>query len=188
MVETNDFRKGLKIQIDNSPFTVVDFQHVKPGKGQSFTRCKLRNLATGQMLERTFKSGEKFEEPNLEAREMQYLYAEGDMLTFMDSKNYEQLSLQSKMIGDQVKFLKENMEVVVLFFNEKAINVDLPIFVELPITYCEPGFKGDTATGASKPATLQGGHVVTVPLHLKEGDILKIDTRTGDYVEKVNKG
>ena len=142
---------------------------------------------TGQILERTFKSGERFEEPNLENREMQYLYPEGDMAVFMDNTNYEQLSLDSKMLGEQSKFLKENMEVVVLFFNEKAINIELPIFVELPIAYCEPGFKGDTATGASKPATLQGGHIVTVPLHLKEGDILKIDTRTGDYVEKVNK-
>ena len=187
MLETNDFKKNAKIQIDNQPFAIIDFQHVKPGKGQSFTRCKLRNLMTGQILERTFKSGERFEEPNLEARQMQYLYPEGEMVTFMDSTNYEQLTLNTKMLGDQVKFMKENMEVTVLFFNEKPINIDIPNFVELAITYCEPGFRGDTATGANKPATLQGGHVVTVPLHLKEGDILKIDTRTGDYVEKVNR-
>jgi elongation factor P len=187
MLETNDFRKNAKIQIDKHPYTIVDFEHVKPGKGQSFTRCKLRNLQTGQMLERTFKSGERFEEPNLEAREVQFLYPEGEMLTFMDKKTYEQLTLNKTMIGDQVKFLTDNMDVMVLFFDEKPINVEIPIFVVLPITYCEPGFKGDTATGASKPATLQGGHTVNVPLHLKEGDMLKIDTRTGDYVEKVNK-
>ncbi len=187
MIETNEFRKGAKLQLDGYPFSVVEFEHVKPGKGQAFTRCKLRNLQTGQMLERTFKSGEKFPEPNLEQKTMQFLYSEGDMLNFMDTSNYEQMSLGAKMVGDQVKLMKENMEVQVLFYNDKPITIDLPNFVELPIAYCEPGFKGDTATGASKPATLLGGHVVTVPLHLKEGDILKIDTRTGDYVEKVNK-
>ena len=187
MIETSDFKKGSKLQIDNYPYSVVDFQHVKPGKGQAFTRCKLRNLQTGQQLERTFKAGERFPEPNLEHKEMQYLYTDGEMLTFMDSVNYEQLTLNQKTIGEQVVFLKENMVVGVLFFDEKPITVELPNFVELAITYCEPGFKGDTATGASKPATLEGGHKVTVPLHLKEGDILKIDTRTGEYVEKVNK-
>jgi elongation factor P len=187
MIETSDFKKGVKLQIDGAPYTVIDFQHVKPGKGQSFTRCKLRNLKTGQQLERTFKSGERFESPNLDHRNMQFLYPEGDMLVFMDNENYEQLTIMAAMVGDQAKFLNENMEVGVLFFDEKPINIELPNFVELPITYCEPGFRGDTATGASKPATVQGGHVVTVPLHLKEGDILKIDTRTGDYVEKVNK-
>ena len=187
MIETNEFKKGAKLQIEKQPYTVVEFEHVKPGKGQSFTRCKLRNLATGQMLERTFKSGERFETPNLEFREMQYLYGDGEMLTFMDNSNYEQTILNQKMLGDQAKFLTENMVVNVLFFEEKPINIDLPNFVELPITYTEPGFSGNTATGASKPATLQGGHTVTVPLHMKEGDILKIDTRTGDYVEKVNK-
>jgi elongation factor P len=187
MIETNDFKKGTKIQIDSDPYSVIDFQHVKPGKGQSFTRCKLRNLKTGQQLERTFKSGERFPQPDIEFREMQYLYPDGPMLTIMDNQNYEQIAINQSMIGDQMKFLQENMAVGILFFEGKPINIELPNFVELPITYCEPGFKGDTATGASKPATLQGGHVVTVPLHLKEGDILKIDTRTGEYVEKINK-
>jgi elongation factor P len=187
MIETNEFKKGAKLQIEKQPYTVLDFEHVKPGKGQSFTRCRLRNLATGQMLERTFKSGERFESPNLETKEVQYLYGDEDMLTFMDNTNYEQIILGRKMLGEQATFLTENMVCNVLFFDEKAINVELPNFVELPIQYTEPGFKGDTATGANKPATLLGGHVVTVPLHLKEGDILKIDTRTGDYVEKVNK-
>lgn len=187
MIDTSDFKRGAKLQIEKQPYTVVDFEHVKPGKGQSFTRCKLRNLMTGQMLERTFKSGERFESPNLEFREMQYLYSDGEMLTFMDNANYEQVLFNKSAMPDQEKFLTENMVVNVLFFNEKPINVDLPNFVELAIQYTEPGFKGDTATGASKPATLMGGHIVTVPLHMKEGDILKIDTRTGDYVEKVNK-
>jgi elongation factor P len=187
MIETSDFKKNSKLEIDGFPFTVIDFEHVKPGKGNAFTRCRLRNLVTGQMLERTFKSGEKFKVPDIEAREMQFLYAEGNLLTFMDMKNYEQITLDDKVLGNDRKFLLDNLEVVVLFFNGKPINVELPNFVLVPIEYCEPGFKGDTATGATKPATLQGGHVVSVPLHLKEGDILKIDTRTGEYVEKINK-
>ncbi len=187
MIEINDIKKNSKLLIDEMPYTVVDFEHVKPGKGSAFTRCRLRNLKTGQQLERTFKSGERFEEPNLEHRSMQYLYPEGEVFTLMDNENYEQTSISRSLIGDQANFLKENMEVGVLFFDEKPISIELPIFVELPIVYTEPGFKGDTATGASKPAKLEGGNMVTVPLHLKEGDILKIDTRTGEYVEKVNK-
>jgi elongation factor P len=187
MIESGDLRKGSKILIDNYPYTVLDAQHVKPGKGSAFARCKLKNLQTGQLLERTFKSNESFKEPNLEFKEMQYLYAEGDMYVFMDNQNFEQVSFDSKLIGEAKMYLKENIMAGVLFYNEKPITVELPTFVELPIVYCEPGFKGDTATGASKPATLEGGLVVTVPLHLKEGDVLKIDTRTGEYVEKVNK-
>lgn len=187
MIELNDIKKNSKVLIEGNPFTVVDFEHVKPGKGTAFTRCRLKNLKTGQQLERTFKSGEKFEEPNLDHREMQYLYPEGDMYTFMDNENYEQISIGKNLLGDQVPFLKENMECGVLFFDEKPITVELPMFVELAIEYTEPGFKGDTATGGTKPAKLTGGHTVNVPLHLKEGDILKIDTRTGDYVEKINK-
>jgi len=187
MIETNEFKKGAKLLIDKAPYSVVDFEHVKPGKGQAFTRCKLRNLATGQMLERTFKSGERFEQPNLEFKTMSFLYGDGEMYTFMDTTNYEQMSLGSKLLGDQAKFLAENMEVQVVLFDEKPISVEIPSFVVLKITYTEPGFKGDTATGASKPATVEGGHICTVPLHLKEGDMVKIDTRSGDYVEKVNK-
>jgi len=186
-IDTKEIKKNVKLQIDSQPYTVIDFQHVKPGKGNAFTRCKLKNLMTGQVLERTFKSGETLEEPNVEFKAMQYLYAEGDMLQFMDNANYEQLSLQKNVLGDNAAFLTDNMEVSVLFYNEKPINVELPTFVLLPIEYCEPGFKGDTATGGSKPARLSGGHMVQVPLHLKEGDLLKIDTRTGEYVEKVNR-
>jgi elongation factor P len=187
MIDSGDLRKGSKILLDNYPCTILEAEHVKPGKGSAFARCRLRNLQTGQLLEKTFKSNERFEEPNLEFREMQYLYLENDMFVFMDNQSFEQVSVSANLIGDSKVFLKENIPVGVLFYNEKPITVDLPTFVELPITYCEPGFKGDTATGASKPATVEGGHVVTVPLHLKEGDVLKIDTRTGEYVEKVNK-
>ncbi|HVJ65243.1 MAG TPA: elongation factor P [Bdellovibrionota bacterium] len=187
MIEINDIKKNSKILIDGDPYTCVDFQHVKPGKGAAFTRCKLKNLKTGQLLERTFKSGEKFPQPDLEFRDMQFLYPEGLFYTFMDLESYEQTSVDEKLIKDQIPFLKENTQVQVMFFDGKPINIELPTFVELAITYCEPGFKGDTATGASKPATLEGGLVVTVPLHMKEGDILKVDTRTGDYVEKVNR-
>lgn len=187
MIDSGDLRKGSKILLDNNPCAILEAEHVKPGKGSAFARCRLRNLQTGQLLEKTFKSNERFEEPNLEFREMQYLYMENGMFVFMDNQNYEQVSVEEKIIGEAKVFLKENIQVGVLFYNERPITVELPTFVELPIVYCEPGFKGDTATGASKPATVEGGHVVTVPLHLKEGDVLKIDTRTGDYVEKVNK-
>jgi len=187
MIDINDIKKNTKVLIDGAPYTTIEFEHVKPGKGSSFTRCKMRNLKTGQLLERTFKSGEKFEEPNLENKDMQYLYAEGEMLTFMDSTNYEQVMVNKSILGDQARFLKENLDCSVLFWDEKPLTIELPMYVILPITYCEPGFKGDTATGGSKPATLEGGLVVNVPLHMKEGDMLKIDTRTGDYVEKVNK-
>jgi elongation factor P len=187
MIETSEFRKGAKLELEQQPYSIIDFEHHKPGKGNAITRAKLRNLVTGQLLERTFKSGEKFASPDIEAKEMQYLYREGEILTFMDTENYEQISLNSSVLKDQLMFLKDGINTTVLFYNGKPITVELPIFVELPIEYCEPGFKGDTATGATKPATLLGGHKVTVPLHLKVGDILKIDTRDGAYMEKVNK-
>ncbi len=187
MLDTGSFKKNSKLELEGFPYTIVDFQHVKPGKGGSFTRCKLRNLITGQQLERTFKSGEKFPVPDITAQDMQFLYAEGDLLTFMDVKDFEQVTIDTVTLGDSRKFLVDNMECAVLFYNGKPINVELPNFVELPIEYCEPGFRGDTAQGATKPATLVGGHTVTVPLYLDQGDILRIDTRTGEYVEKVNK-
>ncbi|NCN40552.1 elongation factor P [bacterium] len=187
MLEVGSFKRNSKLEIDGFPYTVVDFQHVKPGKGSAFTRCKLRNLITGQQLERTFKSGDRFPIPDISAKDMQYLYAEGDLLTFMDTSDYEQITIDASTLGDSRKFLVDNMECAVLFYNNKPINVELQNFVELPIEYCEPGFKGDTAQGGTKPATLAGGHTVTVPLYLNQGDILKIDTRTGEYVEKVSK-
>jgi len=187
MIGTSDFKRGAKLIIDSDPYNVVEFEHVKPGKGNAFTRTRLKNLISGQLLERTFKSGDKFKEPDLDHRDMQYLYPEGNMHYFMDTKDFEQIALDEDLLKEALPYLKENLLVEVLFFNNKAINIEIPNFVELAVTYCEPGFKGDTAQGASKPATLEGGLVVSVPLHLKEGDLLKIDTRTGAYVEKINK-
>lgn len=187
MLDTSNFKRNSKLELEGFPYTIVEFEHVKPGKGSAFTRCKLRNLITGQQLERTFKSGEKFPIPDITAKDMQYLYAEGELLTFMDVRDYEQVTIDAKTLGESVKFLVDNMECSVLFYNDKPISVEIPNFVELAIEYCEPGFRGDTAQGATKPATLVGGHTVSVPLYLEQGDVLKVDTRTGEYVEKVSK-
>lgn len=186
MYETSDFRKGLHILIENDPFTIVDFQHVKPGKGNQFTRTKLRNLVTGQNLERTFKSGEKFGVPDIMFKEMNFLYQEDSGHVFMDPENYEQVILGPDVMGDSVNFLTENLKVKICFFNERAVGVELPTSVQLKVTNTEPGFKGNTVTGTFKPATLETGHVVHVPLHTNVGDVLKIDTRTGEYVERVS--
>ena len=185
--ETKNFRNGLKIEIDGQPWVITYFQHVKPGKGNAFTRTKLKNLIDGRVLERTFKSGETVGVPDLDSRQMQYLYGDGEMYTFMDTDNYEQVGLSGDTLGTDTQFLKENMVIDVLFYEGKAISVDLPTFVELEITSTEPGVKGDTATGAVKPATVETGATINVPLFLNEGDVIKIDTRTGDYVERVNK-
>lgn len=187
MLQLTDFRKGTKILIDGQPYTVVDFQHVKPGKGNQFTRTKLKNLITGSNLERTFKSGEKFEEPDLVARTMNFLYKDDSGYNFMDQSNYEQMALSEDEVGDAKNFLIENLEVSVLIFNNRPIGVDVPKAVNLKVVRTEPGVRGNTVTGASKPATLETGHVVQVPLHINEGDVLRVDTRTGEYVERVNK-
>jgi elongation factor P len=187
MIQLSDFKKGTKILIDSIPFTVTDFQHVKPGKGNQFTRTKLRNLLTGTNLERTFKSGEKFEEPNVNFRTMNFLYKDESGYNFMDQTNYEQMVMSEEEIGESKFYLLENMECQILLFNDKAIAVDVPKSVNLRVVQTEPGVRGNTVTGGSKPATLETGHVVTVPLHISEGDLLKVDTRTGDYVERVNK-
>jgi elongation factor P len=188
MIETNDFRKGLHVLLDGSPYVVVEFQHVKPGKGNQFTRCKLRNLLTGQLLERTFKSGEKFGIPDVMFREMTYLYKDESGFNFMDPENYEQLQLNPDLVGTGANFLIENLKVKVCFFNDRAVGIDLPVSVSLKVTDTEPGFKGNTVTGTFKAATLETGHKVQVPLHTKVGDLLKIDTRTGEYVERVSIG
>jgi len=185
--EVNDFRNGLKIQMDGIPYEVTYFQHVKPGKGNAFTRTKLRNLLTGSQLEKTFKSGEKFEVPDLEFREMQFLYKDDNGYHFMDTTNYEQIQLNREQIGDVALYLHENLTGQVNFFNGKAISLEIPNHVNLKITHCEPGIKGDTVSGSTKPATLESGAVVQVPLHVKEGDTVRVDTRTGKYIEKVNK-
>ncbi|RTZ89708.1 MAG: elongation factor P [Deltaproteobacteria bacterium] len=183
---TSEFRKGLKIELNGEPFLMVDFQHVKPGKGGAFVRTRLKSLMTGNVIDKTFRSGEKVETPDLEERAMQYLYPDGDTYIFMDNETYEQLAIRKEVMGDAVNFLKENTNVTILFHNQKPIGVELPNFVELEVTKTDPGIKGDTASGGSKPATLETGTVVQVPLFIKEGDILKIDTRDGSYIERVS--
>lgn len=187
MHETSDFKKGIKIMVEGNPYTVLDFQHVKPGKGNQFTRTKMRNLLTGQLLERTFKSGERFEVPDVMNREMTFLYKDDTGYTFMDKENYEQVIMNEEQVADNKFFLLDNMEVVVLFYNERPVTIDVPRTVNLRVAQTDPSFKGDTVTGGTKPATLETGWVVKVPFHISEGDLLKVDTSTGDYIERVNK-
>jgi elongation factor P len=184
MYSTAEFRRGLKIEIDGKPFVIVEFQHVKPGKGGAFVRTKLKNLQTGQVLEQTFRSGAKVDKPDLEEKYMQYLYQEGDQYVFMDTQTYDQDFIHQDFLADAVPFLQPNVEATVLFYQGRPIGVDLPPAVVLEVTDTEPGVKGDTATGATKAATLETGHVVQVPLFINEGERLKIDTRTGEYIER----
>ena len=184
MYSTSDFRKGLKIEINGEPFTIVDFLHVKPGKGGAFVRTTLKSLLTGNVIDRTFRSGEKLDKPDLEEKQMQFLYESEDEYHFMDSETYEQLFLIEQNLGDAKNYLQENVSVTVSFHNGKPIGVEVPIFVELTVTTTEPGLRGDTAAGATKPATLETGMTVQVPLFVNEGDVLKIDTRTGKYIER----
>lgn len=186
MYETNDFKKGLKIMVDGSPYVIVDFQHVKPGKGNQFSRTKLRNLLTGSNLERTFKSGEKFEIPNVENKEMTFLYLDDAGYNFMDQTNYEQILMTRDDVGEQKNFLTENLVVNILFYNEKPVAVEVPKAVNLRVQHTDPGVKGDRVSGATKPATMETGLVVQVPLHIGEGDLLRIDVSSGEYVERVN--
>ncbi len=185
MIATSDFRKGAKIEYKGAPHEIIDFQHHKMGRGGAIVRTKLKNLKTGSIFDDSFKGGEKFETPNLEERSMQYLYNDGELYHFMDSETYEQMPLSIEQLGDAKKFLKENMEVKILLYNGKPLTVELPMFVELKIEKTEPGFKGDTASGGSKPAVLETGAAVKVPFHLNEGDIIKVDTRTSEYIERV---
>ena len=185
MYSTADFRKGLKLELEGKPFIIVDFLHVKPGKGGAFVRTRLKNMETGQVLEKTFRSGEKVGRPDLLEREMQYLYQDAEGYCFMDNNNYEQIFIDEDHLGDTKNFLKENIDVKMLFFNNNPIGIELPIFVSLEITQTDPGVRGDTATGATKPATVETGVVIQVPLFINEGDMVKVDTRTGVYVERV---
>lgn len=187
MYQLSDFKKGLKVLIEEQPFTVVDFQHVKPGKGNQFTRCKLRNLITGQNREFTFKQGEKFGVPDIHTVEMTFLYKDDSGYNFMNQTSFEQVALNDDDVGDAKNFLIENTECVIMNFNGKAIGVDVPNSVVLKVVKTDPNFKGNTVTGGSKPAELETGYIVQVPMHINEGDNLKIDTRTGEYVERVNK-
>lgn len=187
MYSTSDIKKGLKVEIDGAPWTVTEFQFVKPGKGCAFTRTKLKNLITGATLDRTYKTGEKLEEADIEEREMQYLYNDGDDYHFMDTETFDQIAIEAKPLGNAVKFLVEEMSNNVLFFKGQPVSIDLPNFVELEITYCEPGVKGNTAQGTTKPATLSTGANVNVPLFVENGEWIKIDTRDGSYVERVKR-
>jgi elongation factor P len=185
-VDTSQFRNGLKIELDGEPFTMIYFQHVKPGKGGAFVRTKVKNLKTGRVLDRTFRSGERVEEADVIERKMQYLYQDGEDLVFMDTDSFEQFPFSAKQVGDSRKWLKENLDVEVLFWRGNPINLELPSFVEYDIKQCDPGVKGDTAQGATKPATLETGAVVQVPLFVKEGERIRVDTRTSEYVERVS--
>jgi elongation factor P len=185
MFSTSDFRRGLKIEIEGTPYAIVEFQHVKPGKGGAFVRTKLKNLVTGGVVDKTFRASEKVGKPDLEEKSMQYLYSEGSEHYFMDNETYEQTFLTGDQLSDSKNFLQENITISVLLYQGKPIGVELPIFVELKITKTEPGVKGDTASGGTKPATVETGAVIQVPLFLNEGDKIKIDTRTGGYIERV---
>ena len=186
-MQTTDIRKGLKIQIDGVPFHVVEHQFVKPGKGQSFTRCRIRNLTNGNVVERTWKSGESVELADVESRKMTYSWAESDTYVFMETTTGEQIHVEKTKLGDESRFLAEGLDCEVTLFNGNAIAVDLPPNVVMQVVSSEPGVKGDTASGASKPATLSSGAVVNVPLFIKEGEWIKVDTTTGQYQERVNR-
>jgi elongation factor P len=185
MYSTAEFKKGLKIEMDGVPYTIVDFQHVKPGKGGAFVRTKLKSLLTGKVLDQTFRSGEKVKKPDLMERPMQYLYRDGDSFCMMDNETYEQIMLTEEQMGEARLYLTENLNVQVLFFNQQPVGVDVPLFVELEVAQTEPGVKGDTAAGGTKPATLESGVTIQVPLFISEGDQVKVDTRTGTYIERV---
>ncbi len=182
MLSTTDFRRGLKIEIDNTPYEIVDFLHVKPGKGGAFVRTKLKNLLTGGAIDQTFRSGEKVGKPDMETRDMQYLYHDGSGFVFMDMSTYEQIVVIDENVGDKGGFLKDGDTVKALFYNGQPLDIELPVAVLLKVQETEPGMKGDTVSGASKPATLETGVVVNVPLFINEGDVIKVDTRTRDYL------
>lgn len=184
MADTSDIKKGFKMLIDNQPWAVVEHQFVKPGKGQAFIRTKLKNMMTGAVIDRTFKSGEKLDKADTEERTMQYLYQEGDQYVFMDNQTYEQMRISAEVLGENVYFLLDNMEIDVMLFESKPIGVTPPTFVVLEVTQTDPGFKGDTSGNTTKPATVSTGLVVQVPLFVNIGDKLKIDTRTSAYVER----
>ena len=185
MLSAGDFRNGITIEYDNNIYQIIEFQHVKPGKGAAFVRTKLKNIINGGVVEKTFRPTEKFEEARIDRVEMQYLYNDGDLFYFMDMNTFEQIGLNQDQIGDALKFVKENELVKVISHKGNVFAVEPPLFVELEITDTEPGFKGDTATGATKPATVETGALVYVPLFVNLGDKIKIDTRTGEYLSRV---
>lgn len=185
MYDSSDLRKGLKFELDGDPYIVVQFEFSKPGKGQALYRCRLKNMLTGAQFDRTYRSGEKFNEANLEEVEMEYLYFDGDNYCFMNTTNYEQEFISAEQVGEAQAFLKENTVCTILMFNERPIGVTLPFFINLRVEKADPWVKGDTASGDTKPATLETGHLLQVPPFIEEGELIRIDTRTGQYMERV---
>ncbi len=185
MISAGDFRNGITLEMDNNIYQIIEFQHVKPGKGAAFVRTKLKNIISGGVVEKSFRPTEKFPTARIDRTEMQYLYSDGDLYHFMNTETYDQIALNQDAIGDSLKFVKENEMVKICSHNGNVFAIEPPLFVELEVTDTEPGFKGDTATGATKPATVETGAVVYVPLFVEQGDVLKIDTRTGEYLSRV---
>lgn len=185
MISAGDLRKGTTFETDSQVFTVIDFLHVKPGKGAAFVRTKLRNVISGGVVDRTFNPTEKLQEAVIERKEMQYLYTDGELYYFMDQETYDQIPLNFEKVEEAIKYLKENMFAIIKFYKGEAFSVEAPNFVELVITQCDPGLKGNTATNTLKPATLETGAIVNVPLFVNEGEAIRVDTRTGEYMERV---
>ena len=185
MISAGDFKNGVTVEIDGNIYQILEFQHVKPGKGAAFVRTKLKNIISGGVVEKTFRPTEKFPKAHIDRKDMQYLYRDGDLFNFMDVETYDQIALNEDVVGDSLKFVKENEVVKICSRNGNVFSVEPPLFVELAITETEPGFKGDTAQGATKPATVETGAIVMVPLFVEQGDVLKIDTRSGEYLSRV---
>ena len=185
MISAGDFKNGVTVEIDGNIYQILEFQHVKPGKGAAFVRTKLKNIISGGVVEKTFRPTEKFPKAHIDRKDMQYLYRDGDLFNFMDVETYDQIALNEDVVGDSLKFVKENEVVKICSHNGNVFAVEPPLFVELAITETEPGFKGDTAQGATKPATVETGAIVMVPLFVEQGDVLKIDTRSGEYLSRV---
>lgn len=185
MISAGDFKNGITVEIDGNIYQILEFQHVKPGKGAAFVRTKLKNIISGGAVVRTFRPTEKFPKAHIDRKDMQYLYQDGDLYNFMDVETYDQIALNADVVGDALKFVKENETVKICSHNGNVFSVEPPLFVELEITETEPGFKGDTAQGATKPAVVETGATVMVPLFVEQGDVLKIDTRTGEYLSRV---
>lgn len=185
MISAGDFRNGITIEYDNNIYQIIEFQHVKPGKGAAFVRTKLKNVINGGVVEKTFRPTEKCPQARIDRKDMQYLYSDGDLFNFMDTETYDQIALNAEAVGDALKFVKENEMVKICSYNGNVFAIEPPLFVELEITDTEPGFKGDTATGATKPAIVETGAKVMVPLFVENGEKIKIDTRTGEYLSRV---
>ena len=185
MIMAGDFRKGVTVEIDGVVWSISDFQHVKPGKGAAFVRTRLKNVMTGAVLERTFSPTDKYPLAHIETKDMEYLYSDGELYYFMDVETYEQIPLNFEQVEDAIDFIKENDQVKMRFYKGSAFSVEAPNFVELKVTETEPGFKGDTATGTTKPAVVETGYHIAVPLFINEGDLIRIDTRTGEYMSRV---